>query len=375
MPHMTFSNTEYERRLEQTREAMQEGGFDCLYLPYGPNQYYLTGLNAQPTSQAASRVLAALVPMHGNMIFVSPDRRRKLVEKASWVSQIRTWSFPDNPSETVAMTLRELGQDSAVIGFDASTPYQEVADLMKLMPQATFRSCGHLFANLRLRKSVEEIAQIRMAGSIADQAVEESMKVIESGASEADIAGNIFASLVRSGCDVFHVAVIAGKHAGFPEKSGNRYIERNQLILIFPKFSYNGYYSDITRMAIIGQLSDKERSIQEAIIRSHNSAVETAKPGVSYDEVDTAAREELERYDLAKYFTHGIGHGLGLETHEPPYIGTDTILEENMIFTIEPSVYRPEHPAMRIEDTFVVTADGCERLTQMELEVTEIPIS
>ena len=138
--------------------------------------------------------------------------------------------------------------------------------------------------------------------------------------------------------------------------------------MIFPKFSANGYYCDITRMAIDGEPSDEERSIEEAVVESHAAAVAVAKPGVAYGEVDKAARDVLERYDFAKFFTHGIGHGVGLETHEPPYVETNDTLEEGMVFTIEPSVYRPGKPAVRVEDTFVVTADGCEQLTRLPIQ-------
>lgn len=367
-----FSQDEYNGRLNKIRAAMQHHDLDCLYLPYGSNQYYLTGLLAQSTAQAASRVLATLVPLTGDIIFVVPSRRHKFVEKMSWVKTIRTWTFPEDPAVAVCAALSSIGAEDGIIGMDPTTPYEEVESIQRLLPNVHFRSCSDIFQRVRLIKSEEEILQIRRAGEIADKALGDVQTVIKEGVKEADIAAKIYSSLLDSGCEVTRVAVIVGKHPGFPEKTGQRHVEKNQLIMMFPKFTYNGYFVDITRMAMVGEPSSEERMIESAIIDSHNAASSIVKPGVTYDQVDQVGRAVLEEFGLAKFFTHGIGHGLGIDTHEPPYTRTNAILEAGMVFTIEPSIYRPGQPAMRVEDTFVVTENGCDRLTNLPINIFKL---
>lgn len=364
-----FSTSEYDSRIAQIRTLMKDDGFDCLYVPYGPNQNYLTGLHAEATSQAQSRVLAALLPREGEITFVVPDRRCKFVEKRTHVKNIVTWSFPEDPAEVTVDALRGMNIHRGLLGVDPHASFEEVEGLQRMLSGFSFRSCRRIFEKARIIKSDEEIALLRETGNLADQALEDGLSSLREEATEAEVAAAIYKRIILGGGDIKQISVIAGRHPGFPEKTGNRKVGRNQLVLLFPKFNLKGYFSDITRIGVFGNASDEEMRIENALIESHEAAVATIKPGVPYEEIDRAGREALRKYDLAKYFTHGIGHGLGLETHEPPYLGTNTILEPGMVLTIEPSIYRPGEPAMRIEDTFIVTGTGCSRITNSPISI------
>jgi len=170
----------------------------------------------------------------------------------------------------------------------------------------------------------------------------------------------------------FDTIISSGYRSALPHGvASDKRIERGDLVVIDLGALYRHYNSDITRTIVVGKPSEKQKEIYEIVLEAQKSAVEKAKPGMTAKELDSIARNIIAEYGYGDYFIHSLGHGVGLEIHEPPRISQydETVLKEGMVITIEPGIYIPKLGGVRIEDTVVITKDGAKRLTKMEREL------
>ncbi len=170
----------------------------------------------------------------------------------------------------------------------------------------------------------------------------------------------------------FDTMVLSGPKTASPHGNpGNRKIKKGDFVLFDLGVVYQGYCSDITRTVAFGEPTDAQREIYETVRKAEQAAVDSVRPGVKAMEIDKAARNVIEQAGYGSYFTHRVGHGLGISVHEYPSVtGTnELVLEEGMVFTIEPGIYHPGITGVRIEDDVVVTADGVEVLTKFPKEL------
>jgi Xaa-Pro aminopeptidase len=221
---------------------------------------------------------------------------------------------------------------------------------------------------LRSVKSEDEIGAIRASVQLNSAALEQALEHFQPEMSETDLAAEIDYRMRLLGADgvAFDTIVASGKRSALPHAQPTvNPIQTDQLLLIDMGANVAGYASDMTRTFAVGQLSGKQRRLYKAVLESQLAAIDAIKPGVSCAKVDRAARSSLKERDLEQYFVHSTGHGLGLEIHEQPRVGRKekTKLREGMVVTVEPGVYLEKLGGVRIEDTVLVTASGCEPLT------------
>ena len=224
-------------------------------------------------------------------------------------------------------------------------------------------------------KERDEIASIRKAIGITEKVFESIIDKVRPGVSEADIASEIsfLQKRLGAGGDAFEPIVASGKRSAFPHArpSGKKIRAGDGVILDFG-CTVEGYHSDMTRTVFAGKADPRMRRAYNAVLEARNAAVDQVRAGVRTSMVDGVARRILARYGLAKYFTHSLGHGLGLSIHEPPRISplSKESLHAGNTVTIEPGVYLPDRGGIRIEDMVLVTSTGCEVLSSIPRTLT-----
>jgi Xaa-Pro aminopeptidase len=275
---------------------------------------------------------------------------------------------------------RVIGDRKRVmIGFEGDhTSVATANDMRRLLrKKVAWKPLSGLVMRQRMIKDAEELSilrkAVRMGAEVYDQAVEK----IRAGVAESEIAGELEFAARRAGADgmSFETIVAGGKRSALPHGRATRAaIPRRGFVVIDSGVVFEGYCSDMTRTVHVGRASREERRWYDAVLEAQLAGIAAVRPGVTAGDVDHAGREVLRQAKLDKFFTHSTGHGVGLEIHEPPRLGTGQKekLQVGMVVTIEPGIYVPDKGGIRIEDMVVVTAKGCEVLTPVSKELVEL---
>lgn len=230
-------------------------------------------------------------------------------------------------------------------------------------------------SGIRAVKDEAEIARMKKASEISFQAMETVRGLIRPGSMEKDIALELEYQMGRNGAEqaAFPTIVASGENSSLPHaQPGLRKIERGDIVTIDYGAVYEGYHSDETWTVLVGHAGDKQQDVYSIVKEAHDRALEAVKAGIPCREIDQVARSFIEDKKLGAYFSHGTGHGVGLDVHEAPRISnqSEQVLERGMVVTIEPGVYLPGLWGVRIEDMVLVRDDGCEILTKMPKKFT-----
>jgi Xaa-Pro aminopeptidase len=233
---------------------------------------------------------------------------------------------------------------------------------------------GPVVDRLRMVKSDDEIARIRRSVLTNSEAFEKATRSIRPGARESAIAAELEYQMRRLGAEkaAFETIVAVGSRSALPHAQPTaRKLGNDELLLIDMGACQDGYMSDMTRVLFLGKPSRRVRAMYNAVLKAQLAAIDAVRPGVTAAHVDRAARRVLEIEGLGKEFVHSTGHGLGLEIHEGPRLGRrdKTKLQAGMTITIEPGAYIRDFGGIRIEDTVLVTHNGCEVLTPTSKEL------
>jgi Xaa-Pro aminopeptidase len=261
------------------------------------------------------------------------------------------------------------------LGFEAnSLSYAKYKELKAELLSIDLVPTSNLVETLRAIKDSKEIRLIKKAISISQDIFNSIMNVIRPGIDEKGIAAQIefFLRILGGDKSSFPPIVTSGKRTSLPHGCPTtKLLKRNEPILIDLGISLNGYNSDLTRMAFLGRISQRFKSIYNLLIKAQEKAISRIAPGVKACEVDRAARRYLNRYGLGKYFIHGLGHGVGREVHEGPWIfeNNKAELKKGMVVTVEPAVYIPKWGGIRIEDMILVTSRGHEVLSKLSRKI------
>jgi Xaa-Pro aminopeptidase len=241
--------------------------------------------------------------------------------------------------------------------------------LQEHIPTARLCTATQLLGAMRMRKEPEEIEALRVNAAQADAAMEAAWKAIRVGASELEVAHAVEESFAASGADRTNFAIIgAGPNSAFPHhETGSRTLQEGDAIVLDIGGSVESYNGDLTRMAYVGSPTDEYRRVHAIVEAAVQAAIAAAKPGVRAGAVDDAARGVIAEAGYGQYFSHRVGHGIGLEGHEPPYMtaGNDLPLEKGMTFSIEPGIYLPDKFGVRLEEIVAVTDDGVEAFSRL----------
>ena len=337
---------------------------------------FLTGLEFH----LMERPVVLFVPKEGKPILILPEL--ELAKLAGSIEIFQIHSFGDDPSSWQAVfekALESYAEKELRIGLEAtSLRFLELNFLQNALLAAIFVDASNLFAELRLTKDENDLAKMRKAAEIAEEALIETLKTVKVGQTEKEIANELLVQLYRHGSDAelpFMPIVSSGLNTANPHATpSERKLEENDILLFDWGAGFEGYFSDITRTFFIGNPTEEMQALAETVQRANNYATAQGKAGMTAGEIDKIARDEIEESGYGAYFTHRTGHGLGMEAHEAPFIfaGNPQILKEGMVFTIEPGIYHPEIGGVRIEDDVVVTSEGLISLSTLPREVMTI---
>ena len=268
---------------------------------------------------------------------------------------------------------------SAVIGFESDLTTVAAAAQMKEVVHRGIRwtATAGLIMRQRMIKDADELKLIRQAVKLGAKVYEEAAKAIRPGLSELEVAGRLEFAARQAGADgmSFDTIVAAGKRGALPHGRASVHpIPKRGFVVVDSGVILRGYCSDMTRTVHVGRIGRVECQWYAAVLDAQLVGITAVRAGVMAAEVDDAVRNVLRGTKLDRYFTHSTGHGVGLEIHEPPRLGSrqEERLEPGMVITIEPGIYVPSKGGIRIEDMVVVTSKGCEILTPVTKELVEI---
>jgi len=310
---------------------------------------------------------ALLITADRSLLFTDPRYQTQAPQESDCeIKIVKGALVPEIAKWVNRLRIDSLAVERNRISFEEYEHLKEVAKGLRRNLKLT--PLSGVVENLRMVKSPAEIATIRASVRLNSAALEHALEQFKPAMTEVDLAAEIEYRMRLLGADgtAFQTIVASGERSALPHAHPTDHpIRSDQLLLVDMGANVAGYASDMTRTHAVGKLEAKVRRMYRAVLESQLAAIDAVKPGILCASVDRTARQVLRAYGLDKLFVHSTGHGLGLEIHEQPRIGRKeaTKLEPGMVITIEPGVYQETVGGIRIEDTVVVTARGCEVLT------------
>lgn len=365
-----ITREERAERQEKARQFMAERRIDAILLMEGTSLQYFSGIRWW----GGERLFVMVLPAKGAAFYVCPafeeGRAREQIAKSLNSDQpdIRTWQEDDDPYERVAQGLTDRGISRGTLGIEESVRFVFSSGISKAASQATIVSATPVTAGCRMIKSDHEIALMRLAAKVTLTAYEAAYRTLKEGMSKPQLEDLISAAYDRLGFPG-EADVQIDQNTAFPHGSATQQLIREgSIVMVDDGCRVEGYTSDITRTFTLGKASDKMKNVFEIVHRAQSQALRTAQPGLQCQMVDAAARKVIVDAGYGpdyKYFTHRLGHGMGMDGHEWPYLvhGNKTPLAANMTFSDEPGIYIRGEFGIRLEDDMHITQDGAELFT------------
>jgi Xaa-Pro aminopeptidase len=363
-----FTAEDFVRRMERAAEQAEAAGLTGILVTPGPDLLYLTGY--QPIA-ITERITMLALHASGGQAMIVPILERPDAEASpgSAALSLSDWTDGSDPYAATARLLDPRGR----YAISDSAWAMHVLALQQALPESTYVSMTSTLPMLRAVKGADELERLAAAGAAADATFEQIATLPFTGRRENDIAADLARLLRDHGhSEVDFTVVGSGPNGANPhhEMSERRIEEGDMVVLDFGGIK-DGYGSDTTRTVHVGEPSDEEREVFEIVRHAQQTAFEAVRPGVECQEIDRAARSVITDAGYGEYFIHRTGHGIGLTTHEPPYMveGETHALEPGMCFSIEPGIYLPGRFGVRIEDIVTVTEEGGRRLNNTSHEL------
>ena len=338
----------FRERQARLRAAARTAGLAALFATPSTNLAYAANLSIG----RSERLTALLLFTDGPAVLVTPYFEEQNHRRDVVADDIVTWKEDEDPMPVVS---RLLG--NGPVGIEGSTAYDTVARL-SASSSVTPRDANDVFDALRRVKSPQEQSFIREAARRTNLAIEATHRGLAVGKTEGEVARLLDAAFEAQGVSGGGL-VQFGPSAAFPHGApGERRLARGDVVLIDAGCKVRGYNSDVTRSVAFGAPSDELRKVYATVDRAQRAGIDALRAGAAGQDVDRAARRVIEEAGYGQYFTHRLGHGLGMDGHEPPYLvgGNATALEAGNVLTIEPGIYIPGRLGVRIEDDYAARA-------------------
>jgi len=371
---LPISSEERAARLERAQQLMASSHLDAIFLTEGISLNYFTGIRWW----GGERLFAAILPAKGRAFFVCPAFEEGRAQEQIAASplagsaDIRVWQEDESPYTLVAGGLKERGLATGTVGIEETVPYVFSDGITNAAAQAKFVSATPVTAGCRMIKSGHELDLMRLANQVTLAAYEAVYRSLREGMTQDDVATLVETAHSRLGFSG-GALVEVGEFSAFPHGSTQPQMIREGVpVLIDGGCRVEGYESDITRMMILGKPSEKMKQVFAIVHHAQSAALAAARPGVEAGSVDAAARKVITDAGYGpgyKYFTHRLGHGIGMDGHEWPYLvrNNPTKLQANMTFSDEPGIYLRGEFGVRLEDIMHITENGAELLTPQSL--------
>ncbi|MBN9156683.1 Xaa-Pro peptidase family protein [Microbacterium sp.] len=365
-----FPASVYAARLDRARALTAEAGLDAIVVGPGPDLTYLAGVEGD----TIERLTALVIPATGEPTVVVPRMELAKVRDTAVGAlglAVADWVDGEDP---YALVTAAMGGSVSRFGVADALPALHVVPLTTRL-DARPELATPVLRESRMIKDAAEIAELRRAGDAIDAVHRRVPGLLRAGRTEREVAADIAAALVEEGHRTVEFVIVAsGPNGADPHHEvSDRVIQDGDIVVVDIGGAVpSGYNSDSTRTYAVGTPDPETARRIAVLVRAQQAAVDAVRPGVTAEQVDAAARDVLAAEGLAEAFLHRTGHGIGVTTHEEPYIapGNALPLREGMAFSIEPGIYFPGQWGSRIEDIVVVTADGCTNLNTTPHELT-----
>ena len=369
---------ERAERQEKARRLMHENNLAAILLTQGTSLVYFAGIQWW----GGERLFAMVLPAKGEAFYVSPafeeGRAREQIALApnGKNPDVRVWREDENPCARVAQGLSDRGISSGTIGFEETVKFVFSDNIRKAAASAAFTSATPVTAGCRTIKSAHEIELMRLASKATLTAYKATYSSLRVGMTHKEVADLVEVAHRQLGFEG-DALVLFDEFSAFPHGSVTpQVIHEGTIILIDGGCTVEGYASDITRMFVVGKSSDKMKQVFDIVQRAQSAALAAAKPGVEAGSVDAAARKVITDAGYGpdyKYFTHRVGHGMGMDGHEWPYLvrGNATKLQPEMTFSDEPGIYIRGEFGIRLEDDMHILENGAELFTPQSPSLEE----
>ncbi|MFE6822738.1 aminopeptidase P family protein [Streptomyces sp. NPDC057690] len=363
-----FTADDYRARMERAAREAADAGLAGLLVAPGPDLVWLTGY--APTAATERLTLLVLAPGR-DPVLVVPTLEAPDAAKATGAPALtlRDWTDGKDPYAATAALLGTGGR----FGISDNAWAMHLLGLQKTLPATSYASLTEVLPMLRAVKDAAELELMAAAGAAADRAFEEIRKVPFAGRREREVGADLAGLLRRYGHSQVDFTIVAsGPNGANPHHEvGDRVIEHGDMVVLDFGGLKDGYGSDTSRTVHVGEPTEEERRVHDLVRAAQEAGFRAVRPGVACQEVDRAARAVITDAGYGEYFIHRTGHGIGVTTHEPPYMieGEERPLVPGMCFSVEPGVYLPGRFGVRIEDIVTVTEDGGRRLNDTTREL------
>jgi Xaa-Pro dipeptidase len=369
-----ISTEEFQERTAHAQKLMADVDpkIDAIILGPGTSLYYFTGIRWW----LSERMLCLVLPRNREPILISPAfEEGRLRESLRYPTEVRVWQEDESPSKLIAAVLVDRKMNDGRIGIEERLPFTFYDHIREATPGCTLVSADAVTIGCRALKSAHELELMRLACEATFAVYREVFGALKEGMSQGDIGQMIstgFGKMELRG----DALVLIGASAALPHGSKMpQKLKEGNVVLIDGGCIVEGYESDVTRTGVFGKPSAKVQQVYEIVRQAQDAALEAARAGKLSGTVDDAARAVITNAGYGpdyKFFTHRLGHGIGLDGHEHPYLvrGSNTVLAPGMTFSNEPGIYIPGEFGLRCEDDMVITADGPAKLLTAGFQVS-----
>ena len=360
-----ISESERDLRRAKAQRLMAQLGFAAMLVEPGANMVYFTGIEWA----RSERLFAFLLPATGKPVVVAPAfEQQRAEDQVAGRFEIRVWQEDQNPEALVADVMKDWGVATGRLGIDPSARTFVLTELALARPGMAFGSAANVVNQCRGVKSAHEIEIMKFANQTTRDAYRAAFKTLRVGMTQADLAQNVSAEMKKLGYQG-GALVLFGESSAYPHGLPKpRSLEENQIVLVDGGLSVHGYQSDMTRTVVFGTPTAEMKKVFDVVHEAQARAVAFAAPGKKCGDVDAVARKVISDAGYGpdyRTFTHRLGHGIGLEGHEWPYLvrGSEIVLEPGMTFSDEPGIYQYGKFGVRLEDIMAITESGAEMMT------------
>lgn len=365
---------DYQERLDRAQELMaaKDPALDVMFVGPGSSLYYYTGIRWT----LSERLLGMALPRKGQPILIVPGfEEGRLREKLHVKMEVRVWQEDESPTKILADALAARGLRTGTVGVEEAMPFTFYEHMRSAAPQFAFVPADRVTIAGRGRKSDQELEFMRLACEATCDVFRAVFRSLKEGMSQEEIGGLVAGGFRKMKLEG-GALVLLGASAALPHGSVKpQTLKAGDVVLIDGGCSVEGYESDVTRTGVFGKPAEKVARAFDAVRRAQDAALEAARAGRLSGTVDDAARRVIVDAGYGpdyKYFSHRLGHGIGLDGHEHPYLvrGSRTVLEPGMTFSNEPGIYVPGEFGIRAEDLMVVAKDGPAQLLTPGFQVS-----
>lgn len=360
-----------KNRIKTFGEWLDKEQIDGAIITSPDHVFYFTGFYSDPHE----RLMAIILFPKEEPFLILPQMETESARKAGYSYSIVGYLDTENPWDALEREMKKRARKVERMAIEKShMNVERYEEIQNRFPGVSIVGAEKKLQEMRVIKDEEELRRMEKAGELADYAIEVGVQAIREGITELELVAIVEYELKKKGVEKmsFDTTILFGDNAANPHGSpGTRKLQRGEFVLFDLGVVYEGYCSDITRTVAFGEAMEKHVKVYNTVLKAQEAALEASRPGITCQELDQIARQIITEAGYGQYFTHRLGHGLGISIHEYPSVtGTNPLpLKKGMVFTIEPGIYIPGEIGVRIEDDVYITETGAKTLTKYPKEL------